>query len=96
MLHLIEQGNVKLGKLITLIALTITLRYKDINFSSTNSTRHIEILPDIKFTISFSLNEHDFPPLSNVCQPILSIVSESRLHQRKPANNVKLHLLVSI
>ena len=36
------------------------------------------------------LNEHDLPPLSNVCQPILSNVSESRLYQRKPASNVKL------
>ena len=36
------------------------------------------------------LNEHGFPPLSNVCQPILSNVSESRLYQRKPASNVKL------
>ena len=31
-----------------------------------------------------------FPPLSNVCQPILSNVSESRLYQRKLASNVKL------
>ena len=36
------------------------------------------------------LNEHDFPLLSNICQPILSNVSESRLYQRKPASNVKL------
>ena len=36
------------------------------------------------------LNEHDFPPLSDVCQPILSNVSESRLYQHKPASNVKL------
>ena len=36
------------------------------------------------------LNEHDFPPLSNVCQPILFNVSETRLYQRKAASNVKL------
>ena len=36
------------------------------------------------------LNEQDFPPLSSVCQPILSNVSESRLYQCKPASNVKL------
>ena len=35
LLHLIEQGNIKLAKSITL---TITSRYKDINLSSTNST----------------------------------------------------------
>ena len=36
------------------------------------------------------LNERDLPPLSNVCHPILSNVSESRLYQRKLASNVKL------
>ena len=41
-------------------------------------------------TIYFSLNEYDFPPLSNVCQPILSNVSESCLYQRKPASNLKV------
>ena len=41
-------------------------------------------------TISFSLTEHGFTPLSNVCQPILSNVRESRLRLRKPASNVKL------
>ena len=34
LLHLIEQGNIKLAKSITL---TITSRYRDINLSSTNS-----------------------------------------------------------
>ena len=89
MLHLIEQGNIKLAKSITL---TITSRYKDINLSSTNSnTSYSDITrQEVQSTISFSLNEHDFPPLSNVCQPISSNVSESRLHQRKPASNVKL------
>ena len=51
------------------------------------------ILLDKKFkmTISFSLNEHDFPPLSNVCQSILSNVNVSitRFCQRKPVSNVK-------
>ena len=89
LLHLIEQGNIKLAKSITL---TITSRYKDVNLSSTNSnTSYSDITRQkVQSTISFSLNEHDFPTLSNVCQPILSNVSESRLHQRKPASNVKL------
>ena len=89
MLHLIEQGNIKLAKSITL---TITSRYKDINLSSTNNkTSYSDITRQkVQSTISFSLNEHDFPPLSNVCQPILSNVSESRLHQYKRASNVKL------
>ena len=89
LLHLIEQGNIKLAKS---ISLTITSRYKDINLSSTNSnTSYSDITrQEVQSTISFSLNEHDFPPLSNVCQPISSNVSESRLHQRKPASNVKL------
>ena len=89
LLHLIEQGNIKLAKSITL---TITSRYKDVNLSSTNSnTSYSDITRQkVQSTVSFSLNEHDFPTLSNVCQPILSNVSESRLHQRKPASNVKL------
>ena len=44
----------------------------------------------VQSTISFSLNEIDSPSLSNVCQLILSNVTESRLCQRKPASNVKL------
>ena len=36
------------------------------------------------------LTEHNFPPLSNVFQSILSNVSESHFYQRKPAGNVKL------
>ena len=89
MLHLIEKGNVKLAKSITL---SITSRYNHINLSSTNSnTSYGDITREkLQSTISFLLNEHDFPWLSNVCQPILSNVSESRLYQRKPASNVKL------
>ena len=47
-------------------ALTITLRYNHINLSSTNSnTSYSDITRRIvQSTISFSLNEHDFPPLS--------------------------------
>ena len=47
-------------------ALTITLRYNHINLSSTNSnTSYSDITRQIvQSTISFSLNEHDFPPLS--------------------------------
>ena len=89
LLHLIEQGNVKLAKSITL---TITSRYNHIDLSPTNSnTSYSDITRQkVQSTISFLLNEHDFPPSSNVCQPILSNVSESRLYQRKPASNVKL------
>ena len=89
MLHLIEKGNVKLAKSITLF---ITSQYNHINLSSTNSnTSYSDITRQkVQSTISFLLNEHDFPPLSNVCQPILSNVSESRLYQCKPASNVKL------
>ena len=79
LLHLIEQGNIKLAKSITL---TINSGYKDINLSSTNnSTSYSDITRQkVQSTISFSLNEHDFPPLSNAWQPILSNVSESLLH----------------
>ena len=89
MLHLIEKGNVKLAKSITL---SITSRYNHINLSSTNSsTSYSDITRQkVQSTISFLLNEHDFPPLSNVYQAILSNVSESRLYQRKPGSNVKL------
>ena len=87
--HLIEQGNVKLANSITL---TVTSRYNLINLSSTNSNTSYSNITRQKVlsTISFSVNEHDFPPLSNGCLPILSNVSESRLYQRKPASNVKL------
>ena len=44
----------------------------------------------VQSTISFSLNELDSPSLSNVCQLVLSNVTESCLCQRKPASNVKL------
>ena len=88
LLHLIEQGNVKLAKSITL---TITSQYNHINLSSTNNNMSYSDITRQKVqSISFSLNEHDFPTLSNVCQPILSNVSESRLYQRKPNCNVKL------
>ena len=89
MLHLIEKGHVKLAKSITL---SITSRYNHINLFSTNSNTSYSGITTQKVpsTISFLLNKHDFPPLSNACQPILSNVSESRLYQRKPASNVKL------
>ena len=70
LLHLIERGNVKLARSITL---AITPRYNNINLSSTNSnisysdiTRKI-----VQISISFPLNECDFSPLSNVCKPTL-------------------------
>ena len=89
MLHVIEKGNVKLAKSITL---SMTSRYNHINLSSTNSnTSYSDITRQkVQSIISFLLIEHDFPLLSNVCQPILSNLSESRLYQRKPASNVKL------
>ena len=69
LLHLIEQGNIKLTKSIKLI---ITLRYKDINLSSTDSNMPYSDITRQKAesTIYFSLNEHDFPPLSNVSQSL--------------------------
>ena len=89
LLKLIEQGNVKLAKLITL---TITSQYHHINlFPSKSNTSYSDITRQkVESTISFSLNEHEVPPLSNVCHPILSNVSESRLYQCKPASNLKL------
>ena len=89
MLHLIDQGNVDLAKSITL---TISSRYIHINISSTNSNTSYSdtTRQNVQSTISFSLNEHIFPLLSNVCQPVLSNVSESCLHQRKSTSNVKL------
>ena len=89
LLHLIEQGNVKLAKS---ISLTISSRYNHINLFSTNSnTSYSDITRQkVQSNISFSLKEHDFPRLSNVCQPILFNVSESSLYQRKPASNVNV------
>ena len=89
LLKLIEQGNVKLAKLITL---TITSQYHHINlFPSKSNTSYSDITRQkVESTISFSLNEHEVPPLSNVYHPILSNVSESRLYQCKPASNLKL------
>ena len=81
--------NVKLAKS---IILSITSQYNHINLCSTNrNTSYSDITRQkVQSTISFLLNEHDFPPLPNVCQPILSNVSESRLYQHKPTSNVKL------
>ena len=89
LLHLIKKANVKLAKS---ISLTISSRDNHINLSSTNSnTPHSDITRQkVQSNISFLLNEHNFPPLSIVCQPILSNVSESPLCQGKPASNVKV------
>ena len=89
LLHLIEQGNVKLTKSITS---TITSQYKDINLTSSNSNVSYSDITrqKVQSTISFLLNKHVFPPLSNFCQSIFSGVGKSRLHQRKPASNVKV------
>ena len=87
--HLIKQGNVKLTKS---MSLTMSSWYNHINLSSTNSsTSYSDITRQkVQFNISFSLNEHNVPLLSNVCQPILSNVSELCLYQRKPASNVNV------
>ena len=82
-LHLIEKGNVKLAKSITLSITSIILTNSNTSYS--DITRQ-----NVQSTISFLLNEYGFPPLSNVCQPILSNVSESCVYQCKPASNVKL------
>ena len=76
LLHLIEEGSVNLTKSITLM---ITHpRYNHINLSSTNSNTSYSGITRQKAqnAISFSLNDHNFPPLSNICQPILSNVTE--------------------
>ena len=88
-LYLIEQGNVKLAKSITL---AITSWYNHFNLSSTNSSTSCTdtARQKVQSTISFLLNEHDLPPLFNFCQPILPNVIESCLYQCKSANNVKL------
>ena len=66
LLHVIKKGNFKLVNSITL---AITSRYNHNNLSSTNSnSSHSDITrQNVQSTISFSLNEHDFPPLYNDC-----------------------------
>ena len=92
LLHLIKKGNVKLVKSITL---TVTSQHDHINLSSlNNSTSYSDITRlKVQTTVSFLLNEHNFPPLSNVCHPFWSDVSGSCLFQCKTASNVK-HLSV--
>ena len=89
MLQLIEQRNVKLAKTITL---TINSRCNHINLSSTNSTTSYSNITrqKVQSTISFLLNEHNFPTFSNVSQAVLFNFNESGLYQCKPASNVKL------
>ena len=79
LLHLIEQGNIKLAKSITL---TITSRYKDINLSSTSSiTSYSDITRQkVQSTISFSLHEYDFPPLMSVSLFCLMLVNHVCIH----------------
>ena len=68
----------------------MTPRYNHVNLSSTNSNTSYSVITRQNVqSISSSLNERHFPPLLNVCQPILSNVSGSRLYQRKAASNVK-------
>ena len=45
----------------------------------------------VQTTTSFSSTKHNFPQLTNVCQPILSNVcgSLTSFYQRKPDNNMK-------
>ena len=67
------------------------------NISSTNSNTSCSDITtqNVETTISFSLNDRDFPQLSNVGRSILANVSESHLHQRKAASNVK-HVSVHV
>ena len=73
-------------------SLDCSLFYKDmLHLIEKGNTSYGDITKEkLQSTISFLLHEHNFPRLSNVCQPILSSVSESHLYQRKPASNVKL------
>ena len=68
-----------------------------INISSTNSNKSYSDITtqNVETTISFSLNDRDFPQLSNVGQSILANVSGSHLHQRKVASNVE-HVSVHV
>ena len=60
-LHLIEQGNVKLAKsIVSMLAPQIN----QINFYSDGSKQSVPA------SICFSFKEDDFPPLTNVCQPV--------------------------
>ena len=88
LLHLIEQGNVKI---------TITPWCNHISLSSTNSnTSYSDITGQkVQTIVFFLLNERHFWLLFNFCQPILSNVSWSRLYQRKAASNVK-HVSVHV
>ena len=71
------------------ISFALTLNEADFPpLSLLNHTHKCKLSPYSNNCNSFSLNEHDFPPLSNVCQPISSNVSESHLHQLKPASIV--------
>ena len=85
LLHLIEQGIAKLTKS---IILTTASQYNHINLSSTNSNMSCSDITrqKVQSPIYFSLNEHNFPALSNVCQEILSNVSNHVF--------IKLNLLV--
>ena len=67
-LHLVEQGNVKLAKSIVSM---LTGQNNQINFSFKNcSPLYSDVSKQsITATISFSLKEDDFPPLTNVFQP---------------------------
>ena len=66
--HLAEQSNIKLAKSIVSM---LTGQNNQINFSFKNcSTLYNDFSKQsITVTISFSLKEDDFPPLTNVCQP---------------------------
>ena len=72
LLHLIEQGNVKLTK----------SWYNHINLSSANSNMSYtdNTRQKVQFTFSFLLYKRDFPPLFNFCQPILPNFMESGMY----------------
>ena len=68
-LHLVEQGNVKLAKS---VVSTLTAQNNQVNFSfKIRNTLYSDVSKQsVPATFSFSFKEDDFPPLTNVGQPV--------------------------
>ena len=68
-LHLFEQGNNKLGKLIMWM---LTVQNNQIIFSfNIHDTLYSDVSKQsVLATISFSFKEDDFPPLTSICRPV--------------------------
>ena len=68
-LHLVEQGNVKLAKS---VVSTLTAQNNQVNFSfKIRNTLFSDVSKQsVPATFSFSFKEDDFPPLTNVGQPV--------------------------